>query len=100
MKDLSPLQYFLGLEVQITLTNTLLHQHKHTEEVISLIGLPLGDFVLTLLDVNFKLHQEENKLLSDSSLYWQLVGSLNYLTITHRDISFVIRQVNQFMQTP
>jgi len=39
MKDLGPLQYFLGLEVQLTPTDTLLHQHKYTEEVISLAGL-------------------------------------------------------------
>ena len=55
MKDLGPLQYFLGLEVQITSTGTLLHQHKYTKEVISLVGLQLGNSVLTPLEVNFKL---------------------------------------------
>jgi len=39
MKDHGPLQYFLGLQVQFTLTGTLLHQHKYTEEVILLAGL-------------------------------------------------------------
>lgn len=33
-------------------------------------------------------------------MYRQLVGSLNYLAITWPDISFVIQQVSQFMQTP
>ena len=97
MKNLGPLQYFLGLEIQITTTGTLLHQHKYTEEVISLTGLQMGNFVLTPLEVNVKLCQKEGELLSDSSLYRQLVGSLNYLTITRPDISFAVQQVSQFM---
>jgi hypothetical protein len=39
MNNLGPLQYFLGLEVQLTPTDILLHQHKYIEEVISLAGL-------------------------------------------------------------
>ncbi|KAF5457779.1 hypothetical protein F2P56_021859, partial [Juglans regia] len=93
MKDLGPLQYFLGLEVQITPTGTLLHQHKYTQELISLAGLQSGNSVLTPLEVNLKLRQEEGELLSDPSLYRQLVGSLNYLTITRPDISFAVQQL-------
>jgi hypothetical protein len=100
MKDLGNLQYFLGLEFQIIHTGTLLHQHKYTEEVISLAGLQMGNSVLTPLEVNVKLCQEEGELLSDPSLYRQLVGSLNYLTITRPDISFAVQQVSQFMQAP
>ncbi|KAF5443817.1 hypothetical protein F2P56_036343 [Juglans regia] len=100
MKDLGPLQYFLGLEVQIIPTGTLLYQHKYTQELISLASLQSGNFVLTSLEVNLKFRQEEGELLSDSSLYRQLVGSLNYLTITHPDISFAVQHVSQFMRAP
>ncbi|KAF5453788.1 hypothetical protein F2P56_023508 [Juglans regia] len=100
MKDLGPLQYFLGLEVQFTPTGTLLHQHKYTQDVISLGGLQSSNSVFTPLEVNLKLRQEEGEFLSDPSLYWQLVGSLNYLTITRPDISFAVQQVSQFMQAP
>jgi hypothetical protein len=52
------------------------------------------------MKVNLKLHQADGDLLSDPSMYGQLVGSLNYLTITRPDISFTVQQVSQFMQAP
>ena len=69
MKHLGHLQYFLGLEVQTTLEGTYLHQHKYTQEVITLAGLQDGNSVLTPLEVNLKLQREEGELLSDPSSY-------------------------------
>ena len=52
------------------------------------------------MEVNVKYQSEEGDLLSDPTVFRQLIGSLNYLTITRPDISFAIQQVSQFMQTP
>jgi hypothetical protein len=52
------------------------------------------------MEVNLKLHQADGDLLFDPSMYRQLVGSLNYLSITRLDISFVVQQVSRFMQAP
>jgi len=65
-----------------------------------LVGLQEGHSVDTSLEVNVKYHRDEGDFLSNPSLYRQLVGSLNYLTITRPDISFVVQQVSQFMQAP
>ena len=54
----------------------------------------------TLLEVNTKYSSKEGKLISDPTIYRQLVGSLNYLTITRSNISFAVQQVSQFMQHP
>nr|XP_027189416.1 uncharacterized protein LOC113786259 [Cicer arietinum] len=54
----------------------------------------------TPLEVNVKYHRDESELFIDPLLYRQLVDSLNYLTITRPDISFVVQQVNQFMHSP
>jgi len=98
MKNLGPLQYFLGLEAQHCPSSILLHQHKYTQELLSLIGLLDANSVLTPMEVNLKLHHENGDLLPHPSMYRQLVGSLNYLIITRPHISFTIQQVSQFMQ--
>ncbi|XP_073223472.1 secreted RxLR effector protein 161-like [Cicer arietinum] len=63
-------------------------------------GLQSANPVDTPLEVNVKYHRDEGDLLSDPLLYRQLVGSLNYLTITRPDISFAVQQVSQFMHSP
>lgn len=82
MKDLGPLQYFFRLEVQPCSKSTLLHQHKYTQELLSLAGFQDNNSVLTPIEVNLKLHKANGDPLSDPSMYWQLVGNLNYLTST------------------
>ena len=100
MKDLSGLHYFLGLKVCCDSKGIFLHQHKYTVDLLSLAGLASANPVDTPLEVNVKYHRDEGDLLSDPLLYRQLVGSLNYLTITRPDIAFAIQQVSQFMHTP
>ncbi|CAJ2628294.1 unnamed protein product [Trifolium pratense] len=100
MKDLGTLHYFLGLEVHSTSKGILLHQHKYATDLISMAGLESANLVDTPLEVNVKYHRDDGDLLPDPLLYRQLVGSLNYLTITRPDISFVVQQVSQFMHSP
>lgn len=100
IKDRSPLTYFLGLEVHIASSGIFLHQHKYTQDLLHLAGLQDASSVDTPLEVNTKYHCEEGNLISDPTLFRQLVDSLNYLTITRLDISFAVQQVSQFMQKP
>lgn len=100
VKDLGSLRYFLGLELHPTSSGILLNQQKYAHDLISLAGLESCNSVLTPLEVNLKLSKDEGEILTDPSLYRQLVGSLNYLTITRPDIAFAVQQVSQFMQAP
>jgi len=100
MKDLGHLQYFLGLQVHSMSNGIFLHQHKYTQEILLLGGLESGNNVLAPLEINLKLCQNDGDLFPGPSIYRQLVGSLNYLTITRSDISFAVQQVNQFLQAP
>ena len=100
MKYLGNLRYCFGLEVHSTSKGIFLHQHKYATNLISMDGLQSANQVDTPLEVNVKYHCDDGDLLPDPLLYRQLMGSLNYLTITRPDISFVVQQVSQFMHSP
>lgn len=68
--------------------------------MITLAEFRNGQSIDIPLEVNVKYRKEEGYLLSDPSLYCQLVGCLNYLTITRPDNSFAVQQVCQFMHAP
>lgn len=65
-----------------------------------MVGLQDSSSVDTPLELNVKYRREEDDLLPNQTMFRQLVGSLNYLTITRLDISFAVQQVSQFMQAP
>ena len=69
MKDLGPLCYFLGLEVNSTTIGIFLHQHKYIQEIITLVGLQDGRYVDTSLEVNVKYRRDDSDFLHDPSLY-------------------------------
>ena len=52
------------------------------------------------MDPNVKLVPGQEEPLRDPRIYRRLVGKLNYLTITRPDISFPMRVVSQFLQSP
>ena len=63
MKDLGPLTYFLGLEVQHSAKGLILHQHKYTMDFIESAGLSKSTPVDTPLELNLKFHSESGDLL-------------------------------------
>ncbi|GKB41218.1 polyprotein [Tanacetum coccineum] len=47
-----------------------------------------------------KLKSEDGRLLQNPEKYRRVVGKLNYLTITHPDIEFLVSVVSQFLTAP
>ena len=97
MKDLSPLNYFLGLEVSSSADGYYLTQAKYTFDLISRASITDSKIVDTPIEYNCRLNSHDGESLS---LYRQLVGSLIYLTVTRPDISYVVHVVSQFMAAP
>ncbi|XP_026443007.1 uncharacterized protein LOC113342801, partial [Papaver somniferum] len=100
MKDLGSLRYFLGLEVDHSSDDCFISQVKYASDILQRAGLTDNKTAATPLELNIKLSPSDGKLLSNPTLYRQLVGSLNYLTITRPDISHAVHIVSQFMAAP
>ncbi|XP_015165287.1 uncharacterized mitochondrial protein AtMg00810-like [Solanum tuberosum] len=91
-------KYDSSLFLRKTTTGVFLNQRKYTQDLIALAGLQESSSVNTPLELNVKYCRAEGNFLPDPTLYRQFVGSLNYLTIARRYISFAVQQLSQFMQ--
>ena len=100
MKDLNPLNYFLGLEVSSSTNGYYLTQAKYTSDMISRASITDSKIVDTLIEYNCRLNSHDGESLFDATLYRHLVGSLIYFTVTHPDISYAVHVVSQFMVAP
>ena len=69
-------------------------------DILEETGLLGSKPVETPMDPNVKLYEDQGELLSNPERYRHLVGKLNYLTITHLDISFAVSVLSQFMKDP
>jgi hypothetical protein len=54
----------------------------------------------TPMKSNNKLYFEDGEPLKDVCQYQRLIGKLIYLTVTRRDIAFVVSLVSEFMHAP
>ena len=100
MKDLGPLNYFLGLEDSSSTYGYYLTQAKYISDLICRASITDSKIVDTPIEYNCRLNSHDGESLSDATLYRQLVGSLIYLTITHPNISYAVHIVSQFMAAP
>ena len=98
VKDLGPLHYFLGLEVNRSSQGLFLHQTKYLMDLLQKSKMEGAKPCFTPL-ATAKLDRSGIPL-SNPTDYRSLVGALQYLTWTRPDISFAVNQVCQFMHTP
>ena len=75
-------------------------QRKYVLDILEETGMLDCKPINTPMDPNVKLVPRQGEPLQDSGRYRQLVGIVNYLTITRLDISFSVSIVSQFPQSP
>ncbi|GJS86480.1 ribonuclease H-like domain-containing protein [Tanacetum coccineum] len=99
MTDLGPLNYFLGISVSRDSSGLFLSQNKYAVEILDRAHMVNCSPNRTPIDTESKLGSDGD-LVSDPTLYWSLVGSLQYLTFTRPDISYAVQQVCLYMHDP
>ncbi|XP_026459288.1 uncharacterized protein LOC113359945 [Papaver somniferum] len=91
-----------GSDLQVCTSSTgyFISQVKYASQFLQHAGLSDNKVTDAPLKLNVKYSPTDETLLSNPTLYRQLVGSLNYLTITRPDISHAVHIVSQFMSAP
>ncbi|GJT10849.1 ribonuclease H-like domain-containing protein [Tanacetum coccineum] len=92
MTDLGPLNYFLGISVTRDSSGLFLSQKKYALEILDRAHMANCNPSRTPIDTESKLGSEGD-LVSDTTLYRSLAGSLQYLTFTRPNISYAVHQL-------
>jgi histone deacetylase 1/2 len=101
LKQLGPVDYFLGIEVHNLPTGALLlNQAKYIHDLLCKAKMenckPIGSPMMS----SCKLSKVGSDTMPDPTLYRSTVGALQYATLTRPDIAFSVNKVCQFMSQP
>ncbi|PKU69888.1 Retrovirus-related Pol polyprotein from transposon TNT 1-94 [Dendrobium catenatum] len=100
MKDLGTISQFLGIQVVPTSYGLHLNQSRFAQTILSRAGMTNCKPVSTPFQPKSSTTLTNSNAFSNPSLYRQLAGSLQYLTLTRPDLSFAVNKVCQHMQNP
>lgn len=100
MKVLRPLSYFLGIEVRRHSSSLFLLQTKYIMDLLARTRMTGAKPISSPSTSNAKLSHTSGDLLADPTEYRNIVGGLQYLTLTHPEITFTVNQVCQYMHAP
>lgn len=91
MKDLGPLYFFLGISVAHFPMGFFLSKQKYVEELLNCDGMTSCKSTSTTIDTRPKVSAASGTPLPDDSIYWSLVGALQYVTLTRPDIDYAVQ---------
>jgi hypothetical protein len=96
LKDIDKLHFFLGSKVTKNSFGLLLLQGKYAKDLLRRAGISACKPVNTSLSTSEKLSAHEGTLLGPNDI----VGGLQYLTLTRPDIAFSVNKVCQYLYAP
>jgi len=99
LKDLGPLHYFLGIEVQRDASGMYLKQSKYIGDIMRKFKMENTSSCPTPM-ITGKQFTTEGEKLQDPTMFRQAIGALQYLINTRLDIAFSVNKLNQFMSSP
>jgi len=100
MTYLAYVHYYLGIDVTQHTNFIFLSHKKYIEDLLNNFVIVECGPLITAMEQNLKLTSTKGKEFEDETKYKQLVGSINYLTTTRINISFVAGIISRFMKKP
>lgn len=100
MKDLGPLNYFLGIEIKRTTHAMYLSQSKYILDLLKKTNMADAKLLTTHAAPGCKLSLHKGEPLWDGTSFQSVVDTLQYLMFTCLDIAFAVNQVYQYMHFP
>jgi hypothetical protein len=100
VKDLGPLNFFLGVEAIKSDHGLYLSQRRYISDLLRKTNMHEAKPISSPMASSTSLSQFQGTPLSDPSSYRSTVGSLQYLSLTRPDIAFAVNKVCQFMTNP
>nr|GEY09675.1 hypothetical protein [Tanacetum cinerariifolium] len=96
LKDLGPLNYFLGIEIVSHVSDILLSQKKYILELLQSAGLSNCNLVSSPMVTLSSPSLDDSTAFSNPVKYRQVVGYLQYVTISRPAIAFAVNKVCQY----
>ncbi|GKE24856.1 retrovirus-related pol polyprotein from transposon TNT 1-94 [Tanacetum coccineum] len=100
LKDLGPLNYFLGIEIVPHVYDNLLSQNMYILELLQSAGLSNCNPVSSSMVTSSLLSLDDSTAFSNTVKYRQVVGSLQYVTLSRPNIAFAVNKACQYMHAP
>jgi hypothetical protein len=93
LKDLGPLHYFLGIQVTRDASGHHVCQSKYISELLHKTNMHESKFSKSPYTSGSKLSRLDGPTLSDPTIYRQVVGALQYCTLTRPEIAYSVNQL-------
>jgi hypothetical protein len=100
LKDLGTLSYFLGIQVTRDASGLHACQTKYISELLHKTHMTEAKPSKTPCTSSSKLSKLDGDLLDDPTIYRQVVGALQYCTLTRPEIAYSVNQLCQHMHAP
>ena len=102
MKDLGPLNWFLGIKVIRTANSVAINQEDFICKILEKFGMENCKPKSLLSDVNVtKFDEEESPVLENPTIFREIIGSLIYvMSCTRPDLAYIVTKLSQFMSNP